>query len=477
MHSLVISLTLCVLACSVALPVLADDRDSAPDRTTTANDILQLERRLLENYTGDKKKRKKKSSPKLDIPGDASVFSTSVPLSPINPGLLPDTLDTPSRDPDEQEEEENQNWILPPSPEFENEFEPFEPYGREFMEQLERNKEAERPRKSYREEFEEDDAPSGLPLDMNQWMQEKEASRPTLNGYGNYTPSDEELFFEEMLEEEEEDSEQADRNVFSDTEFSYRPVLETTTFLDEESADSGAPNSDFLRGEEEEEAYIGAMTEDLYPPDSMDDDSEESQVEYHVAYSDRFESESESEPDMTKPFWRTQEAIQAILYKENKDPASTESGIGSFASPDETATAENRYFQSASSIVNSIRNEATGEMNLSYAGDIQSGNMGMDSAAMGLNSSSDTGMDLPAAGSISGITGRSMEINPGLFGVSTRETFGGIPQWSTSFDNTSWGSSEPFGSSGRFGDPATPSPMNRKRFGLDARTVEPLLKN
>jgi hypothetical protein len=478
MRSLVSSLTIFLLACSPGPSILADDKDSAPHRTTTPQDIRRLEERLLENYTGTKKKKKKNNTPKLDIPNDENVFSSSVPISPINLDSLSETRESVPRDIDE-EENDSGNWILPPRPDFGDNggFEPFVPYGQDLMEQLERMEGLEPAHDSSREESESEDSPSGLPADINQMMQEYQASRSEYSTYREQdSPTDEELFFEEMLEEEDEESEQASQNVFPESEFGYLPVIDSSTFEDEESADSGEPNSDFLRSEADEEAYHESMVKDSYQLSPTEGEYEESQERSYFAFADSSESDDENEPDMTLPFWRTQEAIRSILYKESPDLSSTESEIGSFETWSESASTQNQPFRSASSIIQSIRDQVTGEMNQYNAGEIQPGSMGAESTAMGVDASSNLGAIQPAVGSVSEMTGRSLDLNPGFFGGASQNAFGGSRQISTQPIGSSFGSSGAFGSRYQFDQTTTSPQMNRKRQGLDARTVETLMK-
>lgn len=480
MRSLISFWTVSILACSIGPTILADDKDSAPDRTTTRQDIRRLEARLLENYT-DSTRKKKKNTPTLEIPTETSVFSSSVPLSPINPGLLPDTPEKPRRDTDD-EEDENKNWILPPSPDFSegHEYENFEPYGRGLMERINEEENAEAMRARSRGEDEPDDDQSLMPHDLEEVMRENHAAQLEFSRYGDKTPTDEQLFFEEMLEEENEASEEENQNGPPDFEFGYRSVIETTTFVDEENADSEQPNSDFIRSgsdsiqsEAEEEAYVAAMANDRFllgPTDSEPQDVSEDR--YSFAFFDQDESEGNGEPDMTKPFWRTQEAIRSILYKASPDLSTAENGVGSFQTSDEYTSAENPPFRNASTIIQSIRNGVTGENNLTYPGGLQTGIVGMESTAADPGSGSEFD-DIPAPGSI---TGRSLDLNPGFFSVTLRDRFGGSPQFSTDPIGTPFGSSDSFGLPSQFEPTPTTSPMNRKREGLNPRSMGMLMK-
>jgi len=483
MRSLISFWTISILACSIVPTILADDKDSAPDRTTTRQDIRRLEERLLKNYTATTRK-KKKNTPKLKIPTEPSVFSSSVPLSPINPGLLPDTPEKPRRDTGD-EEDENRNWILPPSPDFseDREYENFVPYGQDLMERIKEEENAEAMRARSRGEDEPDDDPSRIPHDLEEVMRENHAAQLEFSRYGDKTPTDEQLFFEEMLEEEDEASEEENQNGPPDFEFGYRSVIETTTFIDEENADSEQTNSDFIRSgsdsihsEAEEEAYIEAMVNDRFllgPTDSEPQDDSEDR--YSFAFFDQDKSEGDGEPDMAKPFWRTQEAIRSILYRASPDLSAAKSGVGSFETSDESTSAENPSFRSASTIIQSIRNGVTGENNLTYPGGLQTGIVGMESTAADPGSGSEFN-DIPAPGSITGITGRSLDLNPGLFSVTLRDRFGGSPQISTDPVGAPFGSSDSFGLPSQFEPTPTTSPMNRKRERLDPRSMGVLMK-
>lgn len=480
MRSLISFWTVSILACSIGPTILADDKDSAPDRTTTQQDIRRLEERLLENYTGSTRK-KKKNTPTLKIPTETSVFSGSVPLSPINPGLLPDTPEKPRRDTDD-EEDENKNWILPPSPDFseDREYENFVPYGQGLMERINEEENAEAMRARYRGEDEPNDDQSLMPHDLEEVMRENHAAQLEFSRYGDKTPTDEQLFFEEMLEEENEASEEENQNGPPDFEFGYRSVIETTTFVDEENADSEQPNSDFIRSgsdsvqsEAEEEAYVAAMANDRFllgPSDSEPQDVSEDR--YSFAFFDQDESEGNGEPDMTKPFWRTQETIRSILDKASPDLSTAENGVGSFQTSDEYTSAENPSFRNASTIIQSIRNGVTGENNLTYPGGLQTGIVGMESTAADPGSGSEFD-DIPAPGSI---TGRSLDLNPGFFSGTLQDRFGGSPQFSTDPIGTPFGSSDSFGLPSQFEPTPTTSPMNRKREGLNPRGMGMLMK-
>ena len=76
------------------------------------------------------------------------------------------------------------------------------------MERINEEENAEAMRARSRGEDEPDDDQSLMPHDLEEVMRENHAAQLEFSRYGDKTPTDEQLFFEEMLEEENEASEE-----------------------------------------------------------------------------------------------------------------------------------------------------------------------------------------------------------------------------------------------------------------------------
>lgn len=501
-------LAVCLVACFNVPSVRSDDKDSAARRSTTTQELRKLELRLLENYTG-KKKDKPKSRSKVEIPEDSSVFSTLESSRRRLPEYYqPDLYETPSYD-DMDKEKEPENWILPPAPEFgeDEEFSPFVPYGKEFMEKLGEDTEAESVFDKLTKDEQSSESSPGSSSALDSILQKETDSRSDFLSLllDRDTPSEEELSHEEMVAEEEIEEEQ-DPDMDEEFESEYEPVIGNSLFLslengenteagmstgvlgseplEEASAKTAAQESFFVRlPEEEEEEEEEAEDFQFEFRERLDGNREG----FRIALSERLESEEEEGPDESDPFWRTQEAIRLIMGTAGSTPASSDDpGNSADRASEYPSSGQSPSFANTSRILQQNRgSQALDESIASYGigmgfstekdgagtGSAFSGDA-FQGAASGAGflpesypgSAGNTGLSgatIPDAGSVLNLGGGNGGFSWSPAGSSIGSSF-----------NSFQPSRSPIGTT----PSSSPVPVNRKRQGLDARTIKPLLQ-